>query len=143
MIPYIDTGALIKKYVNEDGSEEVVRHWNSSEMIVVSWVAYAESFSAMNRKKREGVLSKEKYEIATEEFKTDWESFEKVEVVDQLNEMIEELTNVYPLRGFDAIHLASALCFQELIEESLHFICADRRLNEAAQEESLNVIDLS
>ncbi len=52
MISYFDTSALIKKYVKEKGTDEVIKRWNGSKMLVISSVAYAEFFSAMNRKMR-------------------------------------------------------------------------------------------
>ncbi len=143
MISYFDTSALIKKYVKEKGTDEVIKRWNGSKMLVVSSVAYAEFFSAMNRKMREGVLLKKELKSAIQNFKSDWESLIKVEVIDTLNKRIEELTTKYPLRGFDAIHLASALYFQNAKGEELNFICADHRLNNAAQQENLKVIDVS
>jgi predicted nucleic acid-binding protein len=143
MIAYIDTSALTKKYVKEQGSDEVIRHWNNVETIVVSAVAYAEFFSAINRKQREGVLAEDEYKLAIHEFKNDWDTFEKVEVNNLLHDRVEELTAAYIVRGFDAIHLASALCFKHWQGENLSFICADRRLNDAAQQEGLNVVDLS
>jgi len=143
MIAYLDTSALIKKYIEEDGSTEVVRHWNSAEILVISTVGYAEFFSAINRKKRDGVLPDEKYSMAIEEFQDDWRTIEQIEVTDQLNEKIAHLTTLYPLRGFDAIHLASALYFQESVAEPVIFLCADRRLNDAARNERLIVVDLA
>jgi predicted nucleic acid-binding protein len=143
MISYFDTSALIKKYIEEEGSEEVVRRWNNSDLMAVSSVAYAEFFSAINRKRREGTLSEEEYLSAIQDFKSDWETLVMIEVTIHLNQFIEDLTSSYPLRGFDAVHLASALYFQQFEEEQLCFICADRRLNDAAQQEGLNVVDLS
>ncbi len=84
MISYFDTSALIKKYVKEKGTDEVIKRWNGSKMLVVSSVAYAEFFSAMNRKMREGVLLKKELKSAIQNFKSDWESLIKVEVIDTL-----------------------------------------------------------
>ncbi len=144
MISYFDTSTLIKKYVEEEGSQEVLSRWNQSDGIVISSVVFAEFFSAMNRKRREGNVSEEDYEIVAQDFKEDWESsFLKIEVNDRLNQLVKKLTERYPLRGFDAIHLASAIYHAQCLEEGLFFICADRRLNDAARAENLNVIDPS
>ncbi len=142
MISYLDTSSLVKKYVREHRSEEVSSHWNQSEVIITSSVAFAEFFSAINRKKRFGDISESDYEVITEDFKEEWETLFRIEVSDRLNRIVEGLTARHPIRGFDAIHLASAVHIQYL-EENLSFICADRRLNDAARSENLNVIDLS
>lgn len=53
---------------------------------------------------------------------------------------MENLFNRHPLRGFDAIHLASALVFTNSKEIDLFFACFDQTLNEAAMKEGLKVI---
>ena len=85
MISSVDTSALIKKYIEEGGSEEVVRRWNNSDLMAVSAVAYAEFFSAINRKRREGTLSEEEYLSAIQNFKSDWETLVMIEVTVHLN----------------------------------------------------------
>jgi len=142
MILYLDTSALIKKYVHEDGSEDVVAYWNKSDIIVTSSVAFAEFFSALNRKKRECSISDEDYKSLIHDFKDDWDSFLKIEVNDRLNHDIEKIAGKYSLRGFDAIHLVSAINIYRLKADTV-FICADRRLNDAAQKEFINIVDLS
>jgi uncharacterized protein YcbX len=44
----------------------------------------------------------------------------------------------YPLRGFDAIHLASARLVHENLPEDFIFACFDHSLARAAQAEGLN-----
>lgn len=143
MIMYLDTSALIKKYVREEGSDEVLRFWNTSTMTAVSSVAYAEFFAALNRKRREKTLSEKEYESAARDLKDDWKLIVKIEVTEHLNQLIENVTSQYPLRGFDAIHLGSALYLQEFEEEQLYFLYTDHRLNDAARSEHLHVIDLA
>ena len=52
-----------------------------------------------------------------------------------LNSVMENLFNRHPLRGFDAIHLASALVFTNSKEIDLLFACFDHTLNEATIKE--------
>ena len=54
---------------------------------------------------------------------------------------MESLFDRHPLRGFDAIHLASALVFTNSKEIDLVFVCFDHALNEAAMKEGLKVIN--
>jgi len=51
-----------------------------------------------------------------------------VEVNDDLNENIHKVAAKYPLRGFEAIHLVSAIITHERINEAFLFACFDQRL---------------
>ena len=70
----------------------------------------------------------------------DWRSFIRVEVSDDLNETIDKIVGDYPLRGFDAIHLASALIIYEGISEDFLFACYDKKLILAAQKTGLQTL---
>jgi hypothetical protein len=56
-----------------------------------------------------------------------------------------QLIQKHPLRGYDAVQLATAVLFlkelQQLDGEFLSFVSADKALNDAAREEGLTVID--
>jgi len=73
-------------------------------------------------------------------FKRDWESFVRVEVNEDLNEYVDSLIQRHPLRGFDAIHLASAKVMHDSLPGNLIFLCFDQRLASAAHEEGLNTL---
>ena len=64
----------------------------------------------------------------------------RVEVSDDSNETIDKIIDDYPLRGFDAIHLASALIIDETMPESLLFACHDKKLILAAQKAGLQTL---
>ena len=68
-------------------------------------------------------------------FRQDWESFIRVKVNEQLDRYIDRVVKKYPLRGFDAIHLASAILIQERIPEKFLFACFDDKLVRAAKSE--------
>ena len=139
MILYCDTSALIKRYVEEDGTEIVDRLWSVSVGIATSVVAFAETASTFSRKLREGILTEKEYESTLKTFKTDFDALILVPVAPLLNSIIERLVRRYQLRGFDAIHLSSALMIKESASLPLQFACFDRTLNEAALEEGLTV----
>jgi predicted nucleic acid-binding protein len=48
-----------------------------------------------------------------------------------------ELVWKYPLRGYDAVHLAAALTWQDLLEEEITFGTFDRQLWEAVRNTDL------
>ena len=140
MILYLDTSALIKKYFNEEGSDAVISKWQEATGIVTSSVAYAEALASIYRKKREAKFGKDKLGDLLNAFRRDWNSFIRVEVTDELNEWIVTLVSRFPLRGFDAIHLASALIVQETLQEEFLFACFDQKLLQAAQSAGLQTI---
>jgi len=139
VILYCDTSALIKRYVEEEGSDDVDHVWSDSLGIATSVVAFAETLAAFSRKLREGVLTEKEYSAALKIFKADFYSLILVSITPGLNAMIERLVRGHTLRGFDAIHLSSALIIKGSGSIPVQFACFDRHLNDAALKEGLAV----
>ena len=138
MILYLDTSAIVKKYFKEQGSIEVIRLWKKTSSIVTSTVAYAETLASIHRKKRETAdIDQSIFKAIRLAFEKDWESFIRVDVTSALNKTIKRVTAAHPLKGFDAIHLASALIVHQRINEEFVFACYDKSLNESAGKEGL------
>ena len=138
MILYLDTSALVKKYFREAGSTKVILQWKKARAIATSSIAYAEAMASFYRKKREAYISTDIFHTVVSSFRKDWSSFICVQVNDDLNDMIDRIISQHPLRGFDAIHLASALILHEAAPEDFLFGCFDQRLLQAAVAEGLN-----
>jgi predicted nucleic acid-binding protein len=137
MILYLDTSALVKRYFEEPHSREIIARWQASSEIVTSSVAYAEAMAAFQRKKRETEIA---YDIILESEKllrSEWQGFIRIEVNDGLNAVIERVVRKYPLHGFDAIHLASALAVFEQLPDDFLFACFDQNLLKAARAEGM------
>ena len=140
MILYLDTSALVKLYVSEPGSAEVRRLVEAADAAATSWVAYAETRAAFSRALREQVTSPEDHIQRVGQFNQDWESTLRVELLPLIARNAGDLTEVYGLRGFDAIHLASALWLRDKCGVALAFVAYDRRLAEAAARAGLSII---
>ncbi|MFH1984470.1 MAG: type II toxin-antitoxin system VapC family toxin [Pseudomonadota bacterium] len=144
MILYLDTSALVKKYFKESFSEMLVAAWNQADEVATSAVAYAEALAAIYRKKRaSGPEALALFDKAMVDFKNDWTGFIRVEVNDGLNDLIRSVLEKHPLRGFDAIHLASALLIHERLPNDLIFACFDERLTQSAMGEGLPLLRAS
>lgn len=143
VILYFDTSALLKRYFRETHSNEVISRWKSAVQIITSFVTYAETMASIYRKKREANLSEPFIEQITSSFQRDWKSFLRVEVNRELNLYIDRVVQTHPLRGFDAIHLASALVTWERIPENFVFVCFDHRLTRAASLEGLETFPMA
>jgi hypothetical protein len=93
------------------------------------------------RHRREGVFSAEEHREAVEALDEDWETFEKPEVTEGVARAAGGLAEEHELRGFDAIHLASALLIRtassgqgdEEAEGAVHFLGFDSNLTKAAK----------
>ena len=140
MILYLDTSALLKRYFKEHGSSEVISEWKKAEAIATSMVTYAETMAAVFRKKREADFPPSLFKKIRSSFQKDWESFILVEVTNALNDKVDKLVASYVLRGFDAIHLASALTIRQAIPGDLIFACYDQELLQAAQSSGLETL---
>jgi uncharacterized protein len=135
MILYLDTSALVKRYFKEPQSEGLISKWKEAVEIVTSSVAYAETIASFHRKEIEADINEKETHEIMDAFRRDWQSFIRVEVTDELNEAVDHVLTKYPLRGFDAIHLASATLVRQSLPENFVFACFDQRLAQAARED--------
>lgn len=136
MAVYLDTSALVKLYAEEERREVVFEAVDSSEVVATSTVAYAEALAALARRLRESRMDEEEHRRAVESLDREWRYYERLAVSDLLSRQAGEIAQNHSLRGFDAVHLASALRFSERFEE-LRFLAFDGRLTDAARKVSL------
>ena len=61
---------------------------------------------------------------------------------DEILVAARDLIRRHPLRGFDAIHLASALSLRAALGEEITFAAADERLLRAARAEHLRPLNV-
>ncbi|MBI2916566.1 MAG: type II toxin-antitoxin system VapC family toxin [Chloroflexi bacterium] len=138
MILYLDTSALVKLYILEQGSPVVAESLAVAEGVGTSLLTYVETRSALARKNREGGFSPHQYEEALLDFEADWEGFLALAIGPDLVRAAGRLAERHGLHGADAVHLASAAQLRDGAREPVTFLCADRRLTEAAQAEGLD-----
>jgi len=138
---YFDTSAMVKQYLDEQDSDRYRAVWDYSVGIATSAVAYAEMMAVLHRKRRAGGITEERLRLAIGAFQGDWGRLYQVPVSSQLNPIIDEIVAKHNLRGFDAMHLASALLVDRSRRENATFVCADRPLNEIARIEGLDTFD--
>lgn len=138
---YLDTSALVKRFVAEKGSERVEEMLRAGEPAATSKIGYAEVYAALARRRREGGLSTKGYARACRSFEEDWKTYVRVDLRDEVLQLARDLIKRRPLRGFDAIHLASALTLGRELGEPMRFVAADARLLGAAEAEKLQVMN--
>ncbi|MBI5481762.1 MAG: type II toxin-antitoxin system VapC family toxin [Deltaproteobacteria bacterium] len=136
MTYYLDTSALAKRYVTEPGSVLVRALFRRQRPIVVSRIAYAELAAAVARQCREGVLPGAARDAILARLDRDLAQILVLDVRASTLGPVAGLVVRHPLRGFDAVHLASALALAAR-GGSVDFWSADRRLVVAARAEGL------
>ena len=139
MILYLDTSAWVKLYVREPGSKELRAITNKAKALAASVVAYPEARAAFARLKAQGISTEAKHGQRLMQLNLDWENLLRIELVPAVVRSAGDLAEVYGLRGFDAIHLASALWLKEKTSTPLYFAVFDQRLRAAAERAGLAV----
>jgi predicted nucleic acid-binding protein len=146
---YLDTSALVKLYVPERGSEwveQVVKEsdemGNLINLAAISKIGIVEVAAAIARRERLGTVSTNQKTRLYRSFLRDSEKlYELLPLTDEILHLGAELTQRWPLRGYDAVHLASAYILDRKLTaagfDPLVFLTADQKLFQASQNEGL------
>jgi len=140
LILFLDTSVLVKLYIAEPGSERMREATAQEEPIAASLLAFAEIHATFARRRREELLLAPELEELQLRFAEDWEELMQVPVGAETLAFVPGLCERHPLRGADAVHLASALLLRREGLEIL-FACSDRNLLGAAAAEGLAIFD--
>jgi len=127
---YLDTSALVKKYVEEIGSAEVRDCISQHETIATSTIARAESAAAFARAVRLGSLTATDAKAAHQQFLRDWKAYLRIRVTESLMARADGLAWTFRLRGYDAVHLAAALEWHDRVGEAITVATFDQDLVE-------------
>ena len=140
MIRYFDASALAKRYVEEEGSD-LVRALLRNGVRVSSRISEVEISSALARRWREGRFTREGLDRAMASLEKDFEKLSVVELHPSVVSLARDLLLRHALRAGDAIQLASGILLKEGGGFELEFVAFDNRLNAAARDEGLTVLD--
>lgn len=137
---YWDTSALVPLFVAEP-TTDAVRSWLREDGLIVTWAwTRVEIASAVERRSRDGDLSrKQRRSVLSRlnEFGATWhEVIEMLAVRSRASSMLAR----HSLRAADAAQLGAAVHVQEQLGVPLQFVALDRRLVEAAEREGLAVL---
>lgn len=122
---YLDASALVKRYIVEDGSDDLIEAMGWAGALSMCRVGFVETISAVAREGAKRDVGK---------IERDWLYIEVVEADRGLCERAGQLAASHRLRALDALHLAAAL---SLPAGDLTFATWDVRLHRAAREEGL------
>lgn len=128
MIVYLDASALVKRYVAEQGSEEVNRLVRGADSVVTNLISRAEVAAAVMRASRIGIISVADAGKAVAQFRSEWGSLQRLPVTEATVERADRLVGHHDLRGYDAVHMAAALMWQEAMNEPIVMATFDKTL---------------
>jgi predicted nucleic acid-binding protein len=128
---------LIKLVITEQGSELVHELWSGVHSAASSVLVYAEGRAALASARRSDRLTQLIYTEALEKFDQAYEEVVAIGVDEQLTRAAGALAAEFALRGYDSVHLATAL---SLAEHDVALVTWDRDLCDAAVEAGLAVL---
>ena len=139
MIVYADTSALVKLFVTEESSEATRAALRQAQALGTGLLTRAELGSAFARGHRRGLLSQGDAAVARRRLEAVWPTWIHVRVDDALVSLAEALAWEHGLRGYDAVHLASAQVWQEQMDRTVSLATFDQELWQAAKLTGLEV----
>lgn len=137
---FLDTSAIVKRYVAEVGSAFVNRRLHESKLAYISSLTLVEVTAAFARRMERAIALS-----VQAQFDADIDSpLIVTNLDDDLVKQARLLVQRHRLRGCDALQLAAALRVRQAmsaldVPTPLHFLCADEELNSAADVEGLIV----
>jgi predicted nucleic acid-binding protein len=134
---YLDTSALVKRYVQEAQSDRVARLLEGEVLAGTVILAQAEMASALSKAVRLGWLSTAEAGRAWQDFLSHWAFYVRLPVTGALTRRAADLSWRYGLRAYDAVHLAGALTWSEMLGAGILFVSFDQQLVRAAEQEGL------
>jgi len=141
VIHFVDTSALVKLYIAEEGTEAMQDRVHRT-VVAVSQLTYAEAHAAFARLLRDGLLQAQEYEMIRYHFERDWATTLRLPLSEAILAQVPILCLRHPLRGADALQLASALVLRDE-GVSVTLVTSDHQLVIAGEAERLAVFDPS
>jgi predicted nucleic acid-binding protein len=146
---YLDSSAVVKIYIPEIGSswvrslvEAVTPEGEWENEITFAKIGIVEVVAAISKRRRMRDITAKQQKKLTANFLDDCiERFAKFDADDSVIRLAVGLAQRHPLRGYDAVHLATAITLNHTLVASklslLTFISADDVLCKAAKKEGL------
>ena len=147
-IYYLDTSALMKRYVPEEGSDvvrELFEGLTDSDALIISQLAILEMNSAATRLLESRQTTQREYQRMLNQFERDIDYYDFT-IMPVRNELVISAIDVvreYSLRALDALHFTSATIIARLTSDNqnLVMVSADGKLLEACESYGILVLD--
>ena len=137
---YLEPSALVKYYVTEPGSAWVRDLVEAeSSVLITAEITIAEVAAALAVVARVGRISRRQRDEFWGRFQNDLGRHELIPTHRTIINLAAELCQRHPLRGFDAVHLASGLILQKIWSGRIVYVTGDQALVISAEAEGLSV----
>ena len=135
---FLDTSAFAKRYVLEEGPDNVVALCQQADNLIVSVICLPELISTFSRLVREKKLAKADYQKLKADVMADLVDVDICQITPAILASVVSLLESHPLRAMDALQVACALAVAPD-----RFVSADYRQLAAARKAGLNIVDVS
>jgi uncharacterized protein len=129
----------VKRYVQERGSRENGELSARADVVATSLATRAEVAAALAKAVRLGIVEPDSGRKAQRAFASQWPDVAKVPVTEALISRAEALAWDFALRGDDAVQLASALTWQEVVGTEVTLATFDRHLWDAGKKAGVRI----
>lgn len=134
MLVAVDSSAIVKLLLVEEGSELARLVWEEAETVIATRLARVESAAAVTAARRDRRVRRAGEARAHAELESLWVEVAVRELTHRLELVATRLARRHTISGADAIHLAAAA------DASAALLTWDRRLGGAATAEGLAVL---
>jgi predicted nucleic acid-binding protein len=141
---FVDSSALVKRYVQEDGTAWVrsLTHYRTGNQIFLARITIVEVTSAIARRRGGRTIRSAQASSFLSRFRKQLAGrYTILEVTPGLLAEAAALANRHELRAYDAVQLAAALELNRISQGGIVLVSADQDLNDAAAAEGLPVED--
>ena len=135
---FLDTSALAKRYVAEQGSDTVLEICERADSLIIAVVAVPELISAFCRLQREARITGRQYVTLKQDFFTDIADALVCDTTPEVLQHAITMLEQYPLRGMDAIHIGATHASKADV-----FVSADIRQCTACESLGIEIINLA
>src|SRR5699024_3322204 len=135
---YFDTSALVPLVIAEPSSLVCERAWSAAHTITASSLAYVEVHTALAQAERQGRIAHVQRVEAGNSFEDLWTQVTTVTPSDEILHHAVQLGVEFALRGYDAVHCATAM---SIASDELFAVSGDGALLDAWHQLGLATVD--
>ena len=128
MIAYFDTSAIIPLVINEPATPLCQRIWHAAHMRATSLLSLVEAEAAIAQALRLARITREQGASVSTLLQSLWNEFFVIASSERIVRRAASLAHTQGLRGYDAVHCASALA---IAHDDFLAASGDRKLIEA------------
>jgi len=130
MTAYLDTSAVVKLYVHDEGATlDLASVLEAFGSVTTSRLTFVETRAALAAARRAGRLTPQRHDAAVADLTGMWITFNIIDLSQEVAEDAGEVAETFGLRAADAVQLAS---LRALAVKSIPLVAWDVRLRNAA-----------